>query len=115
MGENGMEPSTPVLSEEQRVEVRRRLDCCYAVAMVPLMVARQDADDQIKEKDKLARSRISLLRLAAWLGAVLVLVFGIGQAQAAGAPANVDSQRIINADRDVANWLSYGRTYGFAP
>ena len=83
--------------------------------MVPLMVARQDADDQIKEKNKLARSRISLLRLAAWLGAVLVLVFGIGQAQAAGAPANVDSQRIINADRDVANWLSYGRTYGFAP
>ena len=79
--------------------------------MVPLMVARQDADDQIKEKDKLARSRISFLRLAAWLGAVLVLVFGMDQAHADDAPASVDSQRMISADRDAANWLSYGRTY----
>jgi alcohol dehydrogenase (cytochrome c)/quinohemoprotein ethanol dehydrogenase len=54
---------------------------------------------------------IPLLGLPAWLGAVLVLVFGIGQAQAADAPASVDSQRMIDADRDAANWLSYGRTY----
>jgi hypothetical protein len=35
------------------------------------------------------------------------VVFGIGQAQADGAPASVDSQRMISADRDAANWLSY--------
>jgi hypothetical protein len=26
-------------------------------------------------------------------------------------PANVDAARLNNADRDAANWLSYGRTY----
>src|SRR4030095_14130225 len=33
-------------------------------------------------------------------------------ARAAEMPARVDSARMNNADRDVANWLSYGRTYG---
>jgi len=45
------------------------------------------------------------------LGAVLVLVFGIGHARAADTPASVDAKRMIGADRDAANWLSYGRTY----
>jgi alcohol dehydrogenase (cytochrome c)/quinohemoprotein ethanol dehydrogenase len=29
----------------------------------------------------------------------------------AGPPANVDSQRLIDADKEPGNWLSYGRTY----
>jgi len=33
-----------------------------------------------------------------------------GDAQAAG-PADVDSSRIVEADKDPGNWLSYGRTY----
>src|SRR5580765_112244 len=78
-----MEASTPVLSEAQRVEVRRRPH----------------------------RFGIPLFGLAAWLRAVLIVIFGIAQAQAADAPASVDSQRMISADRDTANWLSYGRTY----
>jgi alcohol dehydrogenase (cytochrome c)/quinohemoprotein ethanol dehydrogenase len=42
---------------------------------------------------------------------LVVLVSSIVRAQAADAPAAVDSQRMINADGDAANWLSYGRTY----
>jgi quinohemoprotein ethanol dehydrogenase len=47
-------------------------------------------------------------RLAA---ALVVLVWSIAPAQAVDAPAAVDSARMSNADRDAANWLSYGRTY----
>src|SRR5260370_40484192 len=32
-------------------------------------------------------------------------------AQEAIAPANVDSSRLINADQQPGNWMSYGRTY----
>src|SRR5262249_6024963 len=49
--------------------------------------------------------------LAAGLGAALVLAFGIGQAQAPSMPAGVNAKRMSTADRDGANWLSYGRTY----
>src|SRR5262245_36730167 len=38
-------------------------------------------------------------------------IFGIAQAQAADSPASVDAKRMSGADRDGANWLSYGRTY----
>jgi quinohemoprotein ethanol dehydrogenase len=31
---------------------------------------------------------------------------------AAGTPADVDGARIVAADRDPGNWLTYGRTYG---
>jgi len=34
-----------------------------------------------------------------------------GHAHAADTPANVDAARLNKADRDAANWLSYGRTY----
>ena len=34
-----------------------------------------------------------------------------GHTDAAGTPANVDAARLNNADRDAANWPSYGRTY----
>ena len=40
-----------------------------------------------------------------------ISIFDIGQAHAADRPANVDSKRMANADRDAANWLSFGRTY----
>src|ERR1700745_1584354 len=49
--------------------------------------------------------------LAARLGAVLVLAFGVAQVRAADAPASVDAKRMVSAERDAANWLSYGRTY----
>ena len=46
----------------------------------------------------------------------LILAFslvavGVVQASAAETPAMVDAERMKNADRDAANWLSYGRTY----
>jgi alcohol dehydrogenase (cytochrome c)/quinohemoprotein ethanol dehydrogenase len=43
--------------------------------------------------------------------ALLLCTFGVGQAWAAEAPVKVDAARMNNADRDGANWLSYGRTY----
>ena len=43
--------------------------------------------------------------------ALLLCTVGVGQAWAAEAPVKVDSARMNNADRDAANWLSYGRTY----
>src|SRR5216684_1289587 len=43
--------------------------------------------------------------------ALLLCTFGVGQAWAAEAPVKVDAARMNNADRDAANWLSYGRTY----
>jgi quinohemoprotein ethanol dehydrogenase len=43
--------------------------------------------------------------------ALLVCAVGIGQTWAAEAPVKVDAARMNNADRDAANWLSYGRTY----
>src|SRR6266851_8732846 len=44
--------------------------------------------------------------------ALLLCVLGFGQAWAAETPAKVDAARMKNADRDAANWMSYGRTYG---
>jgi alcohol dehydrogenase (cytochrome c)/quinohemoprotein ethanol dehydrogenase len=43
--------------------------------------------------------------------ALLLCTFGVGQVWAAEAPVKVDAARMNNADRDGANWLSYGRTY----
>ena len=43
--------------------------------------------------------------------ALLLCIVGVGQAWAAEAPVKVDATRMNNADRDAANWLSYGRTY----
>src|SRR6202163_4583470 len=43
--------------------------------------------------------------------ALLLCAVGVGQALAAEAPVKVDAARMNNADRDAANWLSYGRTY----
>src|ERR1700675_429683 len=43
--------------------------------------------------------------------ALLLCTVGVGQAWAAEAPVKVDAARMNSADRDAANWLSYGRTY----
>jgi quinohemoprotein ethanol dehydrogenase len=40
-----------------------------------------------------------------------VFAVGVGQAWAAETPAMVDAERMKNADRDGADWPSYGRTY----
>ena len=66
---------------------------------------------------------------ARWIGACITLGFLLGATSAGAqrgptagdrgaaaaalqAPANVDASRLNKADRDAANWLSYGRTYG---
>jgi quinohemoprotein ethanol dehydrogenase len=43
--------------------------------------------------------------------ALLLCTVAVGQAWAVEAPVKVDATRMNNADRDAANWLSYGRTY----
>src|SRR6267378_416847 len=46
--------------------------------------------------------------------ALLVFVVAAGpleSAGAAGSPANVDAARIVEADHDAGNWMTYGRTY----
>ena len=48
--------------------------------------------------------------------AVMALIFcfaagAIEPARAAESAANVDAARLVGADQDPANWMSYGRTY----
>jgi len=54
-----------------------------------------------------ARRRVPVIAATA----LLLCTVGVGQAWAAEAPVRVDAARMNNADRDAANWLSYGRTY----
>jgi quinohemoprotein ethanol dehydrogenase len=54
-------------------------------------------------------------RLAVRAVIAFILCFAtsdIEPARAAGSAANVDATRIIGADQDPGNWMSYGRTYG---
>src|SRR5258708_21925164 len=55
------------------------------------------------------RTRRRLPAIAAT--ALLLCAVGVGQAWATEAPVKVDAARMKDADRDGANWLSYGRTY----
>ena len=55
-----------------------------------------------------ARPVASAIAASAFL---VLCAVGLGQAGAAETPAKVDATRMKNADRDAANWLSYGRTY----
>jgi quinohemoprotein ethanol dehydrogenase len=43
--------------------------------------------------------------------ALVISTFVFGHARASDMPASVDAARLNRADRDTANWLSYGRTY----
>src|SRR5258706_13112911 len=54
------------------------------------------------------------LLLVPAVGAAVVLllsVIGVGQAAGSHPVADVDAARMMNAERDAGNWLSYGRTY----
>ncbi len=56
----------------------------------------------------------SALLLMAPAGAAVVLllsVIGVGEAAGSHPVADVDASRMMNAERDAGNWLSYGRTY----
>src|SRR5258706_15900885 len=56
----------------------------------------------------------SALLLVASAGAAVVFLLSaieVGQAAAPRAAANVDAARMMNAERNAGNWLSYGRTY----
>src|SRR5215467_3019378 len=53
-------------------------------------------------------------RLVARAVMVLVFCFAAGAlelARAQGSAANVDAARLLAADQDPANWMTYGRTY----
>ena len=58
-------------------------------------------------------------RAARWrvgVQAGMALLFGfaagaIEPARAAGSAADVDAARLVGADKDPANWVTYGRTY----
>src|SRR5258708_747591 len=49
--------------------------------------------------------------VAALRAALVVAALFAGFARAAETPARVDAARMSGAERDAANWLSYGRTY----
>jgi alcohol dehydrogenase (cytochrome c)/quinohemoprotein ethanol dehydrogenase len=49
--------------------------------------------------------------VAALLAALVMPALFTGIVRAADTPARVDAARMKGADRDAANWLSYGRTY----
>jgi quinohemoprotein ethanol dehydrogenase len=54
----------------------------------------------------------ALLALLAFLVVVGPLEpAGAAGSPAAGSPANVDAARIVGADHDAGNWMTYGRTY----
>src|SRR6476646_10811332 len=68
----------------------------------------------------LSQAEVPTDRLHLAVRAVTVLVFcfvfgfaagAIGPAKAADSAANVDAARLVGADQDPANWMTYGRTY----
>ena len=60
----------------------------------------------------ISRMHASVVRRRAVAAFAACWVMGTaGQGFAAVAPANVDAARIVKADQDPANWLTYGRTY----
>jgi quinohemoprotein ethanol dehydrogenase len=75
-----------------------------ASAELPRSVNRTDASNQI------VGSRHSVIRAAL----AFIFCFTVGAVYPAGAAdlaANVDATRIVAADQDPANWMTYGRTY----
>src|SRR6266851_186523 len=59
---------------------------------------------------KLSSCRRHIIRLLT-AGLLCSVASAIQPSRAAGSAADVDAVRIGDADRDGANWLSYGRTY----
>jgi quinohemoprotein ethanol dehydrogenase len=51
---------------------------------------------------------VGVVSARAWLAAALA---GLALTGCHKGPAAVDAQRLLDADKDQANWLSYGRTY----
>jgi alcohol dehydrogenase (cytochrome c)/quinohemoprotein ethanol dehydrogenase len=51
------------------------------------------------------------MKLAFKITLAALMLAGSGAGSAADSPARVDAARMKGADRDAANWLSYGRTY----
>jgi hypothetical protein len=71
----------------------------------------RDIDSTLQRIDGLLgrhRTRLHMPTLAAT--AFLLRAVGVVPAAAAETPAKVDPAPMENADRDAANWLSYGRT-----
>lgn len=56
------------------------------------------------------RSTVAGIPLKSLAGALL-LSLATASALASETPANVDSQRLIAADKEPGNWMSTGRTY----
>ena len=71
----------------------------------------QDLHAILDAPTRLPRRRPIPHRGAAAAALLAGLLIGV-PAIAADLPANVDAARLTHADRDGANWLSYGRTYG---
>jgi quinohemoprotein ethanol dehydrogenase len=57
-----------------------------------------------------ARSTVAGIPLKS-LAAALLLSLAASSALAAEGPANVDSKRLVAADKEPGNWMSTGRTY----
>ncbi len=60
---------------------------------------------------KAAGTGLSLVAVAGAAVVLLLSVIGLGQAAGSHPVADVDAARMMNAERDAGNWLSYGRTY----
>jgi len=79
-----------------------------------LFFSESDASRPYQARPKAARFANGRKWLALVVFGTILLAAGVGAFATAGAAepaANVDESRIIQADRDSANWLTYGRTY----
>ena len=59
---------------------------------------------------RIGRAMAALSSLLAAIG-LLVSVPSLAESAGAASGAAVDDSRLVNADRDAGNWLTYGRTY----
>jgi quinohemoprotein ethanol dehydrogenase len=79
-----------------------------------LFFSESDASRPYQARPKAARFANGRKWLALFAFGTILLAAGVGAFATAGAvelAANVDETRILQAERDSANWLTYGRTY----
>jgi len=79
-----------------------------------LFFSESDASRPYQARPKVARFANGRKWLALFAFGTILLAAGVGAFATAGAvelAANVDETRILQAERDSANWLTYGRTY----